>query len=36
MTDEEFRRQLWRALLIVMHAMVKRYGFRLPIQLNDK
>lgn len=35
MTDEEFRRELWRALIILMKAMVKKYGFRLPHQIND-
>lgn len=30
MTDEEFRRELWRALVICLRAFVKRYGFRPP------
>lgn len=35
MNDTEFRAQLWRALLIVMRAMIKRYGFRLPHRVDD-
>jgi hypothetical protein len=30
MTDEEFRKEIWRALVIVLRAMVKRFGFRPP------
>ena len=30
MTDEEFRREIWRALVTVMRALIKRYGFRPP------
>lgn len=35
MSDDEYRRELWRALIIVMKAMVRRYGFRLPRLLDD-
>ncbi len=30
MSDREFRAELWRALIIVLRAMIKRYGFRPP------
>lgn len=30
MSDHEFRAELWRALIIVLRAMIKRYGFRPP------
>jgi hypothetical protein len=30
MTDREFRAEIWRALIIVLRAMIKRYGFRPP------
>lgn len=30
MTDQQFRTELWRALVIVMRALVKRYGFKPP------
>lgn len=30
MTDTQFRAEIWRALIIVVYAFVKRYGFRPP------
>lgn len=30
MTDDEFHKELWRALIIVLRAFVKRYGFTFP------
>lgn len=30
MTDHEFRAELWRALIIVVRACMKKYGFRPP------
>jgi hypothetical protein len=30
MTDEEFRTELWRALVICVRAFIKRYGFKPP------
>lgn len=29
-TDEQFRAELWRALVTVLKAFIKRYGFRPP------
>jgi hypothetical protein len=34
MTDREYRTELWRALIIVLRAMMKRYGFK-PPRLDD-
>lgn len=28
--DKAFRAELWRALVIVLRAMIRRYGFRPP------
>jgi hypothetical protein len=30
MTDEEFRAEIWRALVTILRALVKRYGFKPP------
>lgn len=30
MTDEEFRKELWRALITVVRAFIRRYGFKPP------
>lgn len=30
--DAEFHRELWRALIIVLRAFVKRYGFKFPTE----
>jgi hypothetical protein len=35
MSDQEFRAEIWRALIILMKAMIKRYGFRLPRMVDD-
>lgn len=32
--DKELIQELWRALIIVLRAMVKRYGFQ-PPKFND-
>jgi hypothetical protein len=29
-TDQEFRTEIWRALITVLRAMIKRYGFKPP------
>lgn len=34
MNDHAFRSELWRALIIVVRAMIRRYGFR-PPDLGD-
>jgi hypothetical protein len=30
MSDDEFRRELWRALVTILKAFIKRYGFKPP------
>jgi hypothetical protein len=30
MTDEDFYREIWRALVILLRAMVKKFGFKPP------
>jgi hypothetical protein len=32
MSDEEFRREIWRALIIILRAFVKHYGFKFPTE----
>lgn len=30
MTDEEYYRELWRGLIIIVRAFMKRHGFKPP------
>lgn len=30
MSDHEFRSELWRALIIVLRALIRKYGFKPP------
>jgi hypothetical protein len=31
MTNDEFRKELWRALITIVRAFIRRYGFKPPV-----